>query len=761
MRGCAVWRSCRLSPRALQPRFSWFALGPDNFSGRILAMDFHPSGSPMYVGACDGGVWRSSDDGASWEPLTDDLLSLAIGGLAVSKTDPDIVVIGTGEGTPNVAAIGGIGILRSTDAGATWDPTNVTYALGTGLQFHHVEAGPSGTFLAGSTDGLWRSSDDGATWTEILDVGDFYDVKWRPGSADTVYCVKGNASIGNNVKISTDDGLTWTKAGGGAGGQPASGFIGKSKLAVSAADPDVVYALFANSAGTGLTGLYRTTDAGTTWTPQNTTGGLVGGQVWYNLALTADPNNADWVLAGGVDLLRSTNGGVNFSSVDAGVHVDHHVLRYVPGSTSSVWVGNDGGVYRSDSDGGNFTWLDYNNGLQTYQFYDICVNNGPAPYYIMGGTQDNGTDRWTGTTNWSEGLGADGMVCNIDYVLGTIVYATIQQGGHRKNLTAGSGVWMPIMNGITGFGSWVTPRDLDPNDGNHLYTSSTDGIFRTTDGGANWTNVAPHTARWISISPVDGDVVWTVGGGRPWLTTDDGATWAQTAAYGFAEGNGGEWKVHAHPTDVATAWVIFSSFSPTLAKVALTTDSGASWTNVSGDLPGLPVNGFVANPSNPAQWFAATDVGVWYTEDGGADWIPFGTGLPNAVGIDVEIQDELQKLVLGSFGRGAWEIDIPTAGQVDAPEVAAGPLHLMLDAPYPNPVADRTMFRFAARSEGTVSLEVFDVRGRRVASVSEQSRGDGIVKTAPWFVDDVPSGVYFAVLRTGEESVSRKVVVAR
>ena len=746
-----------LRARQLPQRNTWFALGPDNFAGRMLAIDFHPSGSPVYAGSADGGLWRTSDGGASWEPLTDDLMRIAVGGVAVSKTDPNIIVIGTGEATPGISTIGGIGILRSTDAGATWLTTDVSVNLGSSTGHHFVEAGPNGTFLAGQQDGLFRSTDDGATWTEVITSGDFYDAKWRPGSADTVYTVKGNAGIGNNVKISTDDGVTWTKAGGGAGGQPNTATIGKSKIAVCDANPDVVYAFFGDPNGNGVTGLYKSTNAGTNWSAQNTSFGLVGGQTWYNLILGCDPNNESQVVVGGVSLLRSTNDGVSFTNVGTGVHVDNHAVRWNPVNDEEVWLGCDGGIYRSQNDGSNFTWVDLNNGLQTYQFYDICVNNGPTSYYVMGGTQDNGTDKWSGTTTWSNGLGADGMVCNIDAVGGTTVYATIQNGGHRKNTNSGSGGWSTITSGIFGSGAWVTPRDLDAQDTNHLFTSTGSGIFRSTNG-SSWTNVASHTARWISISPVDGDVCWTVTG-TPYLTTDDGGTWAQTSPYGFT--TGGALKVHAHPTDVNSAFVTFSGFTNTVAKVALTTDLGSTWTDVSGDFPPLPVNSLVVNPSDITQWFAATDLGVWYTENGGANWNALGTGLPNSVVLDVEIQDSLQKLVAGTFGRGAWEIDIPTSGTVDAPVEVSQARNLMLDAPYPNPVRDRTMLRFAAKSEGPVTLTIYDVQGRLVTPVTEMARGDGFVKTAPWFTDDVPSGVYFAVLKSAEESVSRKVVVAR
>jgi photosystem II stability/assembly factor-like uncharacterized protein len=413
-------------------------------------------------------------------------------------------------------------------------------------------------------------------------------------------------------------------------------------------------------------------------------------------------------------------------------------------------------MYLSTNDG--LSWNYRSTDLVTYQFYDICVNNGPPPYYVFGGTQDNGTDKWSGTTTWDQGLGGDGMVCNITAVSGTKVYAESQNGNHARNNNSGVGSWASIMNGITGSGAWVAPFAVDPNAGAHCYTATSDGIFRSTDSGNNWTNVAPHNASWISISPLDGNVVWTTTGLTK-ITTDDGATWANASAFPFPIG--GATKIHAHPNDVASALVSFGSYSSSVAHMALTTDYGVSWTDVTGDFPGLPCNAIEVNPSNDSQWFVGTDVGVWLTEDGGAHWAPFDSGLPNAVVADLEIQDALQKVVVGTHGRGAWEADIPAAGVVATPSSVDVARNLMLDAPFPNPVQDRTMLRFAARHDGPVTLDIFDVQGRRVSALGELSTGDGIIRTTPWFTNDVPSGVYFAVLRAGALTKSQKIVVAK
>jgi len=199
--------------------------------------------------------------------------------------------------------------------------------------------------------------------------------------------------------------------------------------------------------------------------------------------------------------------------------------------------------------------------------------------------------------------------------------------------------------------------------------------------------------------------------------------------------------------------------------VAVTTDLGATWTDVTGDLPPQPVNAIAVDPLKDVgaayhDWYIGTDTGVWLSTDGGASWLPADTSLPNARVADLEIAVHQRKLVAGTYGRGMWEMDLPAPTGVGEPAVALS-RNLMLDPPSPNPVSDRTMLRWAARHEGPVTLEIFDVRGRRVMELEELPRGDGIIRTTPWFPDGRPAGVYFAVVRAGEERLSRKIVVTR
>jgi hypothetical protein len=241
-------------------------------------------------------------------------------------------------------------------------------------------------------------------------------------------------------------------------------------------------------------------------------------------------------------------------------------------------------------------------------------------------------------------------------------------------------------------------------------------------------------------------------------STDGGDSFPLVAGFGFAVGS--PTKIIAHPTDPATALATFSSFA-NVATVALTTNGGASWTDVSGDLPNIPVNGIAVNRHSLSDWYIATDLGVWLSTNGGTNWTPYGTGLPNVVVEDVEIQNALQKIVAGTHGRGAFEASIDP-GPTDAGEsVVSMPRHFMLDEPWPNPVRDRTLLRYAARSDAPVTLRIYDVRGRLVADLADFGRGDGVIRTTPWFTDDVASGVYLAVLRAGAEQVTRKIIVRK
>ncbi|NNE44381.1 MAG: hypothetical protein HKN12_09240, partial [Gemmatimonadetes bacterium] len=512
---------------------TWFEIGPVNMSGRILSIAFDPgNANNVYVGAASGGLWKSTDGGDTWVTTTDELPALSIGGVCVSPSDPNIVLIATGEGTLNFGRVGGVGILKSTDAGQTWNTTDLTYAVNSGSGFHFLTASPTtGVLLAGGNDNLWRSSDNGDTWTAVQG-GTFFDATWNraPGST-TVYTIGGGSAFGggNTFQRSVDDGLNWTSL---TSGLPGSGSIGKAKIAAAATPATTLYAHLSSTSTFGTIGVYRSLNNGTSWSAQNTSLNIGGGQAWYNLTIAVDPNDAAKVIAGGVENWRSTNSGVTFTEVGDGfglgtetaIHWDHHAIVYEPGSNSNVWVGTDGGVWRSTDDGG--TWASRREGIATYQFYDICVAQSD-PAFLMGGTQDNGVPGRIGSTDtWSvSNLFADGMVCNVNPFDASVIYAEWQFGNQVKSTDSG-GSWFDIQGSMPASGGqWVTPVALDPSDPNRLYAVLGGTVYRTTNGGTSWSGVGSHAADWIDVSPSLPSVVWLVNGGStPRVTTDSGST---------------------------------------------------------------------------------------------------------------------------------------------------------------------------------------------------------------------------------------------
>jgi hypothetical protein len=758
----ARWRAWEEKERAFPadgptPRAAWFNLGPANFSGRILALTFDPvDPSIVYAGSAGGGLWRSTIDASSWEPLTDNIPSLAVSGVAIHPTQPNVIVIATGELPGSITGgISGVGILRSEDGGATWLTTSLTHTRNEGHGFHLVEVGPNGTFLAGAIDGLWRSSDNGATWDQVIVGEDHHDVKWKPGDPNTVYTVQGGGAVGNGVKISTDDGLTFAFAGTG---QPSASLIGKSKIAVTPDDPEYVYVIFEDKPGVNTTGIYRSTDGGASWSARNTSTNVGGVQGWFNLSIAADPNDRDRVVTGGVRLFRSTDGATTFFVIAQGVvHVDHHDARYRPGSPDQLWVATDGGVFLTTDDGD--TWADRNNGLSTFQFYDICVAQSD-PTRLAGGTQDNGTDiRPSGSNHWNDGLPDDGMVCVIDPFDADVIVGEMQFGQLRKS-TNGGVTWVSIENGIPpGAGSWYTPLDLNRSNPQELYTmrsSSGQGTWRTSNGGDSWVRVNTIPAKSISISPVNGDVVWILEDGAKY-TIDDGVNWNDAAPFPFATGS--EFRILADPADSASAFVTFAGYTEGVARVARTSDFGATWQDVTGNLPSISVRAIAADPLAPEHWFVGTDLGVWATTNAGFHWGPYSVGLPNTVVWDLEIQEASRTLVAGTHGRGAWTVEITPPLTTTSPQVGISSRNLMLDPPFPNPARDEIILRWAAKRPVAATLDVFDVRGRLVRRVDDQARGSGFVRRVTVPLHDMVAGVYFAVAEAGGERISRKIVV--
>lgn len=652
---------------------NWTAMGPENIAGRMISIAWHPTNtSIIYAGSASGGLWKTTNGGASWSPKTDDLPSLAIGSVVLDPNNADIVYIGTGEGSYNIDAVYGAGILKSTDGGTSWSTTGMSWTLSQGRAINQIVVHPTNSQILWCATNVWsggggvyKSTDGGTAWTRYLS-GDAKDLVIHPDSAGVLYAAIGYPWGGssNGVYKSTDGGLSWTLR---STGLPAATTMGRMELTISPSSPQTIYVGISQtiSAGAGLLGVYRTTDGAANWTLQASTPNMYSGQGWYNLVCEVHPTNSAIVYSSGLDLYKSTNSGVSWTqktywNYSPGhslyAHADHHALAFKPDDPNTIIAGTDGGLYKSTN--GGDTWTGINTGLATYQFYAMCNDylNGNVAY---GGTQDNGTNKYTGTTTWSAVLGGDGAYCNVDFNNSSIIYAGTQRGAHYKS-TNGGASFTSIQSGISGSGAWVTPRVMDPTNSSILYTGTT-MVYKTTNGGSSWSAISSAlSSQYIStiaVAPSNTQVIYVgyENNGQVWKTVNGGTNWTSCYSglpYRYIT------RVAVHPTDPNTVFVTVSGYGT--GHVWKSTDGGSTWSNVSTGVPDMPCNSIVIDPNDPNKLYLATDLGVYNSTNGGTSWADYSNGLPNVVVDDIALHPTTGMLRASTHGRGMWQTSTGT-----------------------------------------------------------------------------------------------------
>jgi photosystem II stability/assembly factor-like uncharacterized protein len=777
---------------------AWSEAGPFNVGGRITAIAVDPDDPQrVFIGAADGGVLRSVDGGDSWTPLLDEFGGLSVGDLAHHPTTGGELLCGTGEANASGDSYDGIGLLRTTDGGDTWSVIGLeeTQRIAR-IAYDRTDAdrvfvaASGGLYTKGPHRGVYRSTDGGATWSNRLFLSDStsaIDVVVDPTNGDRVYAAMWDrlrgpgqrtvAGPNSGIWRSTDGGDTWSEM---TNGVPTGTDVARIGLAVASSAPTILYAsysTYSTSSGTTLSGVYRSTNFGTSWTP--TAGSGLGNPYssfgWYFGRIEVDPTdpNEVWVL--GVDLVRSTTAGSTWSTVTGSQHVDMHALWTDPQAPNLLFSGNDGGFFVSSNNGS--TWakkLD----LPITQFYAITVDP-QLPHRIYGGTQDNSTPRTlTGAPDdWDVIAFGDGFTVIVDPLDSNVIYAEYQYGGLLKSTDLGSS-WDWADNGVSSSDriNWHMPYVMDPNDHLDLYLG-THRVYRTTNGAASWTPVSPDltdgpgsgnltfgTLTSVAVSGLDASVIWAGSDdGNVHVTTNGGTSWNEVDA---ALPVRYVTRVVADPFDTATGYVTLSGYAldEFLPHVFRTDDHGATWTDLSGNLPAAPVNDLVVDPESASRFYVATDVGVYVTNDLGASWAKLGSGLPLAVVVDLELHAATRTLVAGTHGRSSFTLDLAAA--VDAPEVAATTASgLRLAAPWPNPSTASTTFEFTLPAAGPVRLAIFDVTGRRVRTLRDGPAPAGPSRVA-WDGRDeagraVAAGVYFARLEAAGETRTVKLSRSR
>lgn len=700
--------------KGMEPR----NVGPAGMSGRITAIDVVQSNTNMiYVGAASGGVWKSDNGGITWESIFDSKGPMAIGALDIYQKNPSIIWMGTGEGNPRNSQSSGAGIYKSIDGGKTWElmgleeTRNIHRVIIDPDNPDVVYVGAQGSAWGDSEHrGVYKTTDGGQTWEKILYNND------RTGVGEMVMDPQNPNKLfvnmwefrrwpwffesggeGSGLYMTLDGGDTWKELTS-EDGLP-EGELGRMGIAIAPSEPDIVYALIESSENA----IYRSTDGGYNWELREKVknDGAIGNRPFYYHEIYVDPENENRIYSLYSMLSKSEDGGKSFESMYPyynWVHPDHHAFWINPDNPKHLIDGNDGGLNFS-FDGGK-TWRFAEN-IPVGQFYHVNVDM-ETPYNIYGGMQDNGT--WQGpayvwrsggirNSYWEELFFGDGFDVAIDHATsGKYVYAMSQRGnvGRVDTETGSSRFVQPTHpEGEELRFNWNAGINVDPFDEETIYFGS-QYVHRSTDRGETWEIISPDittndttkqkqhmsggltidatgaenytTVTVIEPSPLEDDVIWAgTDDGNIQISQDDGETWTNVSGNlrGVPEGS---WivQIKASHHNEGEAFAVVNDYrrdnwTPYLMH---TTNYGKRWTNLvdENDVEGYTLS-FVQDPVEGNLMFLGTEFGLYVSVDGGDNWNRWSDNYPTVSTYDMVIHPREHDLVIGTFGRSFWVID--------------------------------------------------------------------------------------------------------
>lgn len=715
----------------------WKELGPKEWTlgsswsaglGRIVSMAVEPNNQQlMYVGSPGGGLWKSLNAGASWVPLADQA-NMSIWSIAIDPLDNNKVYVGNTSG-----------FIRSSDGGLTW-------ATGTGTQgtLRRILIHPANTnqIWAASTSGIFYSSNAGATFSKVSATST-EDIDFKPGNTSVMY------ACGGSFQLSADGGQTWNIITNGITSAE------RMRMDVTDAAPDNVYLL--QKSGTGFGRIYKSVDSGNNFSvlcdiANAGTPNYLGSQASRNMGIAVSNTNANEVHIGGLDYYRSMDGGATFTKLCAWnspgsssyVHADIEFMHYVNGK---IYVGSDGGIFRSSNQGNTMADLTQN-GVGVRQYYRI--GGYPADANLVGGgAQDNGTNIMKGSSHeFIEWLGADGMETFIDYTNPNILYGTSQYGTLYKSTNGGTS--RTTLSGLPGDGKgeWETPFEMDPVDHNTIYVGYEE-LFRSRSAGSSgsWVSLTDSITLnddldEVKIAPSNNDYIYIAESSGMWRTKNgqsDPPDWTPLS------GISGTINYIAIDPDDPEHVAIATSGS----QVFVTSDAGDTWREISGNVPNvtyfclsyddLPENGL----------YIGTSSGVYYTKNDLATWTPFSNNLPKVEVRELEIHFGSRKIRAGTYGRGIWESTI-----VD-PNIPLNISSVNKEANskvtlYPNPATDVLNFNI----DKDLKLESVIVMNAIGVEVMQLNKPAGSID-----LSQLSKGVYFIQLNSGEQRITKRIIV--
>jgi photosystem II stability/assembly factor-like uncharacterized protein len=755
---------------------TWTSIGPNNVGGRTVGLAIDPTDTnKIWIGSASGGLWKSTVGGMgtnAWTYVPIGFPVLGVAAIAINPVNTQEMYIGTGE-TYNAGTFGqgltdrttrgsyGMGIFKSADGGATWTQSlNWTYQQNRCVWEIVVNPLRPNTVFAATSEGVYKSTDAGANWNQVLNVPMCMDLALLSSDTTVIMCGAGDMNSANKgLYRSTNGGLTWALAGNGF---PNTSHQGRITISLYSTNDNIAIAQLCDVYNT--MGIYKTTDKGNSWN-QISTYDICGYQGWYCKGMAIQPGNQGTVLCGGVNMMESTDGGVNYTQVsDVNwftdyMHSDVHDIIVNPQNPNSIYIITDGGLFRSWDFGTSYT--ECTDGYVTSQGYIGSISQ-TNPNFALMGLQDNYTQEYTGSVYWTGEVGGDGCYNAIDPTDDFTSFAAYQYLNICQSTDQGLTYNQVLNMPSSAFGGnpagFLAPYLICPSQVLRLYGGGT-GLYRSDDGGGTWPVV--------SADPIDnGNFILSIGVSKTYedsvyiatapdispmhlmLSTDGGVNFSDRST-GLP--NRYPSRITVNPFNSKVVYVVFSGFGT--GHVFKSINAGVTWTDIGTTLPDVPFHCLTIDPQYPNVLYAGSDMGLYLSTDGGATWNPYNTGIPDwTVVFDIVTCAQNRSMFCVTHGHGAWTRSLNDAVTSIGETPTQTPFSISV---YPNPVRDNATLSFG-ESTGPVQISIHDISGKLI--YSQQVTLDPASPLVQVNVSEWASGCYFAEAMNGNRKATTRIL---